>query len=92
MRCYLLDCPIPHLYGLSLLRASLRVNPGDKVTGEVTPHFVDHPDMNRILPSDFLGGAVELDILFPDRLKKMQEIAPCIKAANVVSHDPDDEH
>jgi hypothetical protein len=72
-------CAIPRLYGLSLLGTSLRVYCGDKVTGEVTPHFVDCPDVNRILPPDFLEGQWDLDILSPDRLRKMQEIIAYIK-------------
>lgn len=50
------NCPIPRLYGLSLLGTSLRVYCGNKVTGEVTPHFVGRPNVNRILPRDFLEG------------------------------------
>jgi hypothetical protein len=80
------NCPIPHLYGLSLLGTSLRVYCGDKVTGEVTPHFVGRPNADRF-PPDFLGGQWDLDILSPDGLKKMQEIVACIKAeaANIVA-------
>ena len=81
------NCPIPHLYGLSLLGTSLRVYCGDKVTGEITPHFVSRPNADRILPPDFLEGwGWDLDILSPDGLKKMQEIVTYIKAeaANVV--------
>jgi hypothetical protein len=73
-------CPIPHLYGLSLLGTSLRVYCGDKATGEVTPHFVGRPNADRILPPDFLGGQWDLDILSPDGFKKMQEIVAYIKA------------
>jgi hypothetical protein len=51
-------CPIPHLYGLNLLGTSLHVYRGNKVTGKVTPHFVGRPNADRILPPDFLGGAV----------------------------------
>ena len=80
------NCPIPLLYGLSLLGTSLRVYCGNKVTGEVTPHFVGRPNLDRILPPDFLEGQWDLDILSPDGLKKMQEIVAYIKAeaANVV--------
>lgn len=80
------NCPIPHLYGLSLLGTSLRVYCGDKVTGEVTPHFVGRPNVDRILPPDFLRGQWDLDILSLDGLKRMQEIVAYIKteAANVV--------
>jgi hypothetical protein len=72
-------CAIPRLYGLSLLGTSLRVYSGDKVTGEVTPHFVGRPNVDRILPLDFLEGRWDLDILSPDGLKKIQEIVAYIK-------------
>src|SRR5260370_17974778 len=62
-------------YGLSLLGTSLRVYCGDKVAGEVTPHFVGRPNADRILPPDFLGGQWNLDILSPDGLTKMQVVA-----------------
>ena len=51
------NCPIPRLYGLSLLGTSLRVYCGHKVTGEITPHFVGRPNADRIFPPDFLGGS-----------------------------------
>lgn len=73
-------CPIPRLYGLSLLGTSLRVYCGDKVTGKITPHFVGRPDADCILPPDFLAGQWNLDILSPDGLTKMQEIVAYIKA------------
>lgn len=72
-------CPIPRMYGLSLLGTSLRVYCGDGATGEVTPRFVDRPNMNRILPPDFLEGQWDLDILSPDGFQKMQEIVAYIK-------------
>ena len=80
------NCPIPYLYGLSLLGTSLRVYCGDKVTGEVTPHFVGRRNADHMLPPDFLGGQWDLDILSPDGFNKMQEIVAYIKAevVNVV--------
>ena len=82
----LLNCPIPRLYGLSLLGTSLRIYRGDKVTGVVAPDFVDRPSAHRVLPPDFLEGEWDLDILSPEGLVKMQEIVAYIKAesANVV--------
>ena len=82
-QCYdqmLSNCPIPHLYGLSLLGTSLHVYCGNKATGEVTPHFVSHPNANWILPPDFLEGQWDVDILSVDGLRKMQEIVAYIKA------------
>ena len=74
------ECPTPRLYGLSLFGTSLRVYCGDKVTGKVTPDFVGRPNVNRSLPSDFLEGQWNLDILSSDGFTKMQEIVAYIKA------------
>jgi len=76
----LVHCPIPRLYGLSLLGTSLRVYCGDKNTGEVTPQYVGRPHMDRILPPDFLEGQWDVDILSQNGLKKIQEIVAYIKA------------
>ena len=74
------NCAIPRLYGLSLLGTSLRVYCADKVTGEVTPQFVGRPNVDRILPRNFLEGQWNLDILSLAGLRKMQEIVAYIKA------------
>ena len=79
----LYDSPIRHLYGLSFLGTALRVYCGDKDTGKITPHFVGYSDPEFMLPRDFLEGEWDIDVLSPDGLKKMQEIAAYIKA-NVV--------
>ena len=73
------NCAIPRLYGLSLLGTSLRVYCGDKVTGEVTPHFVGRPNVDRILPPNFLERQWDFNILSPDGLRKIQEIVAYIK-------------
>ena len=81
----LYECPIPRLYGLSLLGTSLCVYWCDKDTLMITPQFVDRPDVDRTLPCDFLGEQWGLDILSQDGLKKIQEIVAYIKteASNV---------
>ena len=76
----LAKCAIPRLYGLSLLGTSLRIYCGDKNTGEVTPHYVGRPHMDRVLPPDFLEGQWDVDILSQDGLGKIQEIVAYIKA------------
>ena len=76
----LFSCPIPRLYGLSLLGTSLRVYYGEKDTGEVTPEFVDRPHARRVFPPDFLEEEWDLDILSADGFAKIQEIAAYIKA------------
>jgi hypothetical protein len=73
-------CPIPCLYGLSLLGTSLRVYCGHRDTGDITPCFVDCPSANCVLPPDFLEGEWDLDILSPAGFKRMQEIVAYIKA------------
>jgi hypothetical protein len=73
------DCPIPQLYGLSLLGTSLHIYCGNKVTGNLTPDFIDHPKYS-VAPHNFLEGEWDLDILSLDGLKKMQEIVAYIKA------------
>ncbi|KAH9996163.1 hypothetical protein BJV74DRAFT_828623 [Russula compacta] len=72
-------CAIPRLYGLSLLGTSFRVYCADNVTGEVTPPYVGRPDVDRILPPNFLEGQWGVDILSPEGLRKMQEIIAYIK-------------
>ncbi|KAF8480453.1 hypothetical protein DFH94DRAFT_477896 [Russula ochroleuca] len=75
----LFQCPIPRLYGLSLLGTSLRIYCTDQATRLITPHFVRNPGVDT-LPSNFLQGQWDLDILSPDGLMKMQEIIGYIKA------------
>ena len=69
------NCALPRLYGLSLLGTPLCVYCGDKATGEVTPHFDGRPDVDRILPPDFLEGQWDLDILSPEGLRKLLRIS-----------------
>jgi hypothetical protein len=79
----LFQCPIPQLYGLSLLGTSLRIYCGEKATNKLTPDFVGRPDARRALPPDFLEGEWDLDILSPEGLKKMQEIVAYVKMESV---------
>ncbi|KAF6753136.1 hypothetical protein DFP72DRAFT_1069900 [Ephemerocybe angulata] len=64
-------CPLPHMWGLSLLGTSLRVYRGDVATGVVKPVSEDPPSP---LPPNFLEGAWDIDILSQEGFKKMQEI------------------
>ncbi len=50
------SCPIPHLYGLSLLGTSLHIYCGNKATGKVTPHFADHPNSADCILSPSVSG------------------------------------
>ncbi|KAF6753129.1 hypothetical protein DFP72DRAFT_1011162 [Ephemerocybe angulata] len=65
------DCPLPHLWGLSLLGTSLRVYCGDVATGVIEPVSEDPPSP---LPPDFLEGAWDIDILSQEGFWKMKEI------------------
>ncbi|KAF8330364.1 uncharacterized protein EI90DRAFT_2973087 [Cantharellus anzutake] len=73
-------CPIPRLYGLSVLDTSLRVYCGHKDTGDITPCMVDRPSADCDLPPDFLEGEWDLDLLSPAGFNKMQEIVAYVKA------------
>ncbi|KIL55291.1 hypothetical protein M378DRAFT_173746 [Amanita muscaria Koide BX008] len=68
------NCPLPRLWGLSLLGTSLRVYAGEVATGELEPAFVGRPSTNHILPYDFLEGGWNIDILSQEGFNKMKEI------------------
>jgi hypothetical protein len=68
------DCPLPRLWGLSLLGTSLRVYSGDVATGDIEPAFQDRPNPGGILPRDFLEGAWDIDILTQEGFDKTKEI------------------
>jgi hypothetical protein len=74
------DCPLAHLYGLSLLGTSLCIYHADMVTGDLTPDFVIHPHPHHVVPCNFLEGQWDLDILSEDGFKKIQEIVAYLKA------------
>ncbi|KAF8330377.1 uncharacterized protein EI90DRAFT_3060519 [Cantharellus anzutake] len=76
----LCHCPIPRLYGLSLLGTSLRIYCGHKDTGDITPCIVDRPSADCVLPLDFLEGEWDLDLMSPAGFNRMQEIAAYVKA------------
>jgi hypothetical protein len=61
----LADCPIPRLWGSSLLGTSLRVYCAEVVTGDVEPAFEDRTRPGRTLPRNFIEGAWNTDILSP---------------------------
>jgi hypothetical protein len=75
------NCPLPRLWGLSLLGTSLRVYCGTVTTGSIKPNFVPRPDPSRILAPDFLEGAWDIDILSPEGFNKMKEIIMDVLAA-----------
>lgn len=68
------DCPLPRLWGLSLLGTSARVYCGDKATYEVQPPAIVRPDHSRVLSPTFLAGKWDMDILTEGGFAKMKEI------------------
>lgn len=59
----MVDCPIPRLYGLSLLGQSLRVYRGTKDTGMLEPPPTPRPDRSHALEPSFLADQWNLDIM-----------------------------
>jgi hypothetical protein len=75
------DCPLPCLWGLSLLGTSLCVYCGTIATETIEPDFVPHPSPSHILPRDFLECTWDIDILSPKGFNKMKEIIMDVLAA-----------
>ena len=75
------NCPLPRLWGLSLLGTSLRIYCGTVATGAMKPNFMPRPDPGCILAPDFLEGAWDIDILSPEGFNKMKEIIMDVLAA-----------
>jgi hypothetical protein len=65
------ECPLPRLYGLSLLGTSLRVYVRDATTGEIKPA---KGPIAGSLPHDFLEGAWDVDVLSQRGFDVMKEI------------------
>ena len=83
----LLSCPIPRLYGLSLLGTSLRVCCGDKVTGKGYTSLCRPPQCGSYFATRLLGGGEwNLDILSLDGLATMQDIVADIKSCQKISN------
>ena len=66
-------CPLPRLYGLSLLGTSLRVYSCDKATRLMNPRV---PKEDRT----FLEGQWDVDLLSQEGFQKFQDIVAYIKA------------
>ena len=74
-------CPLPRLWGLSLLGTSLRIYRGDAATRAITPPYQGRPREDYILPPGFLEGEWNLDILSQEGFDKMKEIVVDITTA-----------
>jgi hypothetical protein len=75
------DCPLPRLWGLSLLGTSVRVYCGDVAARVITPPYQARPHQDFVVPSGFLQGGWDLDILSQEGFNKMKEIVADITAA-----------
>jgi hypothetical protein len=73
------DCPLPRLYGISVLGTSLRVYVANTATREITPAFSDWPNSVRNVPPNFLQGGWDTDILSPEGFGRMKDIVKDIK-------------
>ena len=74
-------CPLPRLWGLSLLGTSARIYQGDVATGAITPPYQARPREDYVLPLEFLEGEWGLDILSQDGFDRMKEIVVDITTA-----------
>ncbi|KAI1795417.1 hypothetical protein LXA43DRAFT_858655, partial [Ganoderma leucocontextum] len=78
----LAKCPLPRLWGLSLLGTSMRVYCGDPTLHTINPPVdssVIPPCPDRALPPSFLAGEWDLDILSQEGFEKMKKIIGDIK-------------
>ena len=77
-------CPLPRLWGLSLLGTSARIYCGDVAARTITPRYQARPREDYILPLEFLKGEWDLDILSQEGFNKMKEIVTDIMTAAAV--------
>ncbi|KIJ24730.1 hypothetical protein M422DRAFT_237347 [Sphaerobolus stellatus SS14] len=69
------DCPVPRLWGLSVLGTSMRVYCGDTQTLNVDPPSIPRPEPSgRVLSHSFLADGWSVDIMSQDGFTKMKEI------------------
>ncbi|KAJ7730515.1 hypothetical protein B0H14DRAFT_2998956 [Mycena olivaceomarginata] len=72
-------CPIPMLYGLSVLGTKMRVYCGNLADQTVAPSFVD-TDPRYVLPNDYLGGEWSVDIMSQAGFSEMKRMINYIKS------------
>jgi hypothetical protein len=80
------ECPLPRLWGLSLLGTSARVYCGDTTSFDVHPPAIVRPHQSCVLPTTFLAGEWAIDILTKDGFAKMKEIVTDILDHNVANN------
>jgi hypothetical protein len=75
------ECPIPRLWGLSLLGTSMRVYCGDTQSYMVAPEAIPRPEPStRILSPSFLADEWDLDIMSLEGFAKLKEVVGDILA------------
>ena len=68
-------CPMPRLWGLSVLGTSMRIYAGDTRSFNVTPLHSQCPrPQSHVLPVNFLAGQWNLNILSQEGFDKVKEI------------------
>ncbi|KAJ7167748.1 hypothetical protein C8R46DRAFT_898151, partial [Mycena filopes] len=72
------ECPIPLLYGITVLGTSMQVYCGDKARWTVTPPFVP-ADRQFLLPTEYLQDQWTVDILSPGGFLEMKRIVAFVK-------------
>ncbi|KAJ6558690.1 hypothetical protein B0H10DRAFT_2120619 [Mycena sp. CBHHK59/15] len=80
----LYDCPLPLLYGLSVIGTNMRVYIGDAATMTLNPPRVE-TSPNRVLDRKYLEDAWNVDILSAEGFLKMKEIVNFIKTTPPVN-------
>lgn len=80
----LYDCPLPLLYGLSLIGTNMRVYIGDAATMTLNPPRVE-TSPNRVLDRKYLEDAWNVYILSAEGFVKMKEIVNFIKTTPPVN-------
>ncbi|KAF7372030.1 hypothetical protein MVEN_00061300 [Mycena venus] len=80
----LYNCPLPLLYGLSVIGTNMRVYIGDAATMTLNPPRVE-TSPNRVLDRKYLEDAWNVDILSAEGFVKMKEIVNFIKTTPPVN-------
>lgn len=70
----LAKCPIPRLWGLSVLGTRVRIYCGVTATGNVTPAEVPHPSATQGLPDDYLADEWTMEITSKAAFDKINQI------------------
>ncbi|PIL26200.1 hypothetical protein GSI_11955 [Ganoderma sinense ZZ0214-1] len=72
-------CPLPRLWGVSLLGTSMRVYCGHTASLTVNPPAVPY-ESDRTVPPSFLAGEWDLDIMSQEGFEKMKNVISDIKS------------